>query len=134
MGIMNFVLGVGSQLGVLSQRFSEMIEKKAVDETYKAVIPILDLIDNALLPILICLLSAATIYGVVLGVNMARADSGEKREEAKKRLVNFLIGAVIIIILLIIVYVLAYYLPQIISAINNTVKDAPDITPGGTGN
>ena len=52
------------------------------------------------MPILIVVAAAGTIYAVVLGVNMARADSAEKREEAKKRVVNVLIGMVIIIALI----------------------------------
>jgi len=73
-------------------------------------------------PILIVLLSVATIYSVVLGVNMARADSGEKREEAKKRLINFLIGAVIIIVLIAIIYALAANLTSILGIANNSLE------------
>ena len=56
-----------------------------------------DAISNVLWPILIVVAAAGSIYAIVLGVNMARADSTEKREEAKKRVVNVLIGMAIII-------------------------------------
>ena len=122
MGVMSFVYGMGNMLGALAEKFSEAIEKDSSLEGYKALVPILNLIDSALVPILIVLLSVATIYSVVLGVNMARADSGEKREEAKKRLINFLIGAVIIIVLIAIIYAIAANLSDILQIANNSLE------------
>lgn len=63
-----------------------------------------DAINSVLWPILIVVAAAGTIYAVVLGVNMARADSTEKREEAKKRVINVLIGMVIIVALILLLY------------------------------
>lgn len=61
---------------------------------------ILNAIDVVLWPILIVVAAAGTIYAVVIGVTMAKADSTEKREEAKKRLVNVVIGIVVTIALI----------------------------------
>ena len=61
------------------------------------VYDIKDAINAVLWPILIVVAAAGTIYAIVLGVNMARADSTEKREEAKKRVINVLVGMVIIV-------------------------------------
>ncbi len=66
-------------------------------EKFSWIYQITDAMDMILWPLLIIVASAGSIYAVVLGVNMARADSTEKREEAKKRLVNVLIGIGIII-------------------------------------
>ena len=66
-------------------------------EKFSWIYQITDDMDMILWPLLIIVASAGSIYAVVLGVNMARADSTEKREEAKKRLVNVLIGIGIII-------------------------------------
>lgn len=57
-------------------------------------------IDTLLYPLLVVVGAAGTIYAVVLGVNMARADSTEKREEAKKRLINVIVGLAITIALI----------------------------------
>ena len=57
-------------------------------------------------PLLIVVAAAGTIYAVVLGVNMARADSTEKREEAKKRVINVIVGLLIIIALLLLFWLL----------------------------
>ena len=71
-----------------------------IDEKFQWVNQVSAAIRSVLMPILIVVAAAGTIYAVVLGVNMARADSAEKREEAKKRVVNVLIGMVIIIALI----------------------------------
>ena len=67
---------------------------------WKWVVDIVNAIDTLLYPLLIVVGAAGTIYAVVIGVNMARADSTEKREEAKKRLINVIVGIVIIIALI----------------------------------
>ena len=58
---------------------------------------IVNAIDILLYPLLIVVGAAGMIYAVVIGVQMARADSTEKREEAKKRLINVIVGLAIII-------------------------------------
>ena len=57
-------------------------------------------IKTVLWPMLIIVCAAGMIYAVILGVNMARADSTDKREEAKKRLINVLVGLAIIVALI----------------------------------
>lgn len=123
MGIMSFVLGVSNTLGRLADSFQQAIDEKDVSTSYQGIVPILNLMDSALIPILIVLVAAGTIYSVVLGVNMARADSSEKREEAKKRLINFLIGIVIVIVLIAIMYVLAAQLPNILAGVENVATE-----------
>ena len=61
---------------------------------------IVSAVDTLLYPLLIVVGAFGMIYAVVLGVNMARADSTEKREEAKKRLINVVVGLAIIIALI----------------------------------
>lgn len=61
---------------------------------------IVNAIDTLLWPLLIIVGAAGTIYAVIIGVNMARADSAEKREESKKRLINVIVGIAITIALI----------------------------------
>ena len=70
------------------------------DKTWDWVDTVFGTISDILWPVLIVVAAAGMIYAVVLGVNMARADSTEKREEAKKRLFNVFIGLAIIIALI----------------------------------
>lgn len=76
---------------------STYAETNGVDPKFTWIQEITQAIDTLLWPLLIVVAACGTIYAVVLGVNMARADSTEKREEAKKRLINLLIGIAITI-------------------------------------
>ena len=89
------------------------------DPTYGFLAPIVNFIESALLPIVVVLLAIAAIYAIILGVNMAKAESAEKREEAKKRIMNFIIGAAVIIVVLVIIYVLAANITDILDIPEN---------------
>lgn len=81
---------------------------------------ITDAISLILWPILIVVSAAGSIYAIVLGVNMARADSTEKREEAKKRLINVIVGIAIIIgLILFFQLLIEFILPQLLPQIAN---------------
>ena len=77
-----------------------LLEGLQLPEGWEWVEQIVNAIDTLLYPLLIVVGAAGTIYSVVLGVNMARADSTEKREEAKKRLINVIIGIAVTIALI----------------------------------
>ena len=64
--------------------------------------PILNILQALLVPLLIIVGTAGSIYAVILGVNFARAETADKREEAKKRMVNAIIGLVVMVFLLVI--------------------------------
>lgn len=61
---------------------------------------ILDFINSALPYIMIAVGTFGIIYAIILGVNMAKAEDATKREEAKKRIINFVIAIVITIALI----------------------------------
>lgn len=63
-------------------------------------------VDLVIWPLMILVGAAGSIYAVVLGVNMAKADSGEKREEAKKRLITAVVGLVIVVALILLMRLL----------------------------
>ena len=81
---------------------------------YAFLNPILTFIEDAMIPIIIILLAVGAIYAIILGVNMARAESAEKRDEAKKRILNFIIGIAVVVVLLVIIYVLAANIESIV--------------------
>ena len=91
-----------TKLGEIAQDF-----KDGAYPGYEFLGSILALIDSFMLPLMIVVLAAGTIYAVILGVNMARADSSEARDAAKKRLINCIVGFAIIIVLLAVIYALA---------------------------
>ncbi|MBE7082507.1 MAG: hypothetical protein E7378_02360 [Clostridiales bacterium] len=95
---------------------------------------IVDAINTVIWPILIVVAAAGTIYAIVLGVQMARADSTEKREEAKKRVIGVLIGMAIIIgLILLLKLFVDLILPQLIGGNNGEGIVNPDNIGGGSG-
>ena len=96
---------------LFAKAMSMMLEGEVASE-FEWVYQISDAISSALWPILIVVAAAGSIYAIVLGVNMARADSTEKREEAKKRVVNVLVGMVIIVGLILLLKLFLEVLPN----------------------
>ena len=80
--------------------------------------PVLKVMDQLLWPIIILLGTAGSIYAIVLGVEFSKAESADKREEAKKRMINAVIGLVITLILLILLKLLTNNASLIASWIN----------------
>lgn len=93
---------------------TDQLKEKLEASNYGFLVPILELVDGFMIPLMIVVLSAGTIYAVILGVNMARADSSETRDAAKKRLINCIVGFAIIIVLLAIIYALASRIDDIL--------------------
>lgn len=44
------------------------------------------------------------IYGIILGVRLAKAEDAEARKKCQKVLINFIIGAISVLVLLVILY------------------------------
>ena len=57
-------------------------------------------VEGVIAPILGVIASAGCVYAIVLGVQMARADTADKREEAKKRMIGIIIAIVVMIALI----------------------------------
>lgn len=91
---MNLIL---AKVSMFLAKVMPVVDWDNVNEDFQWVKDIVDVINAVLWPLLIIVAAAGTIYAVVLGVNMARADSTEKREESKKRVINVLVGMAIII-------------------------------------
>lgn len=60
--------------------------------------PIVNFLDDLIVPITIILAVAGAIWVIILGVQLARAESADKAQEAKKRLINVAVAIVAIII------------------------------------
>lgn len=73
---------------------------------YHWVYTVVNAIYTILGPILAIVAGAGMIWAIVLGINMARADSQDKRDEAKKRLVSLIVGIAILVVLIVFFYTL----------------------------
>lgn len=73
-----------------------------------------DALKTILVPILSVVAAAGAIYAVVIAIQMAKADSGEKREEAKKRLISVIVAVVVLAVLILFFLV---FMPMILKAV-----------------
>ena len=72
--------------------------------------PIAEFLDGAIIPVSIVVGALGAIWIIILGVNLARAESSDKAAEAKKRLINVIIALVSVILL---VFLLAFFVSKV---------------------
>ena len=74
---------------------------EVVNEAYKAFIDVV----NIVLPIILgVVLVFGLIYSIILGVNYARAEDSNARDEAKKRLIGAIVGIVVALVLMAVIW------------------------------
>lgn len=89
----------------------DTVEDNLDEKNFGWVKDVANVIDSLTWPLIILVSSAGAIYAIVLGVQMARADSTEKREAAKKRVINVLLGVAIAVGLTLLLKLLMTYIP-----------------------
>ena len=85
-------------------------------------------LDDALVPVIIVVGALGAIWIIILGVNLARAESSDKAAEAKKRLINVIIAILSVIIL---VFLLAFFInkaPTWFSSKDKNIFDGGSLT------
>ena len=106
---MQGLANIWALMGSASSQVSSGI--KWVDNILK---PVVELLETLLQPLLILVATAGIIYVVILGVNYARAETSDKKDEAKKRIINAVVGLVITIVLLFLLFILIKNIDTII--------------------
>ena len=69
-----------------------------------------DAVENILVPILVIACSVGMIWAIVIGIKMMKADSADKRNEAKAQLINIAISLVAIAVLIGLFYAIKTWL------------------------
>ena len=87
------------------------------------------LLDEFLVPFLIGIGILGGCYGLWLGINYARQE-GDAKGDARKRLVNFLIGFVSVIVLLVLLRIYSTNAEPLISWIEETLFDLKSVSSG----
>lgn len=77
---------------------------------YDWLLPIVKFLDGLLIPLTIIVAVAGAIWVIILGVQLARAESADKAQEAKKRLINV---AVAIVAAIIFIWLLTWFAANI---------------------
>ena len=74
---------------------------KVVNTAYESFIDVV----NIVLPIILgVVLVFGLIYSIILGVNYARAEDSNARDEAKKRLIGAIVGIVVALVLMAVIW------------------------------
>lgn len=81
--------------------------------------PVVNLLSILLEPLLILVATAGIIYVIILGVNYARAETSDKKDEAKKRIINAVVGLAITIVLLFLLYIVIENMGDIVQWIQS---------------
>lgn len=89
-----------------------LLETKTQDWAYR----IFDILEQFLVPVLIVLCGVGLIWAVVIGVQMMKADTAEKRKETKSRLIHIAITIVAVIALIAVFYLLKNWVPQLVDS------------------
>ena len=112
--------------------FSQLMVTKIPDEykDWQFLNPIIEVLGTVLVPILIIVGTAGMIYAIVLGVKLARAETTDARDEAKKRLINAVIALVVMIALILL---LQLFTDNIAKWIGGVAGDESGESGGGTG-
>ena len=101
---------------IMAPGLSNLLEREDYTGSLAFLNPLLDAIEDILGPVLVVVATVGSIYAVLLGVNLAKAETAEKREEAKKRLINAVIALVSMIALILLLRLFANnidtWLPQ----------------------
>ena len=84
--------------------------------------PIARFLDDALIPVIIVVGALGAIWIIILGVNLARAETADKATEAKKRLINVVIALVAVLIL---IFLLAFFINQAPTWFGSSSTDNP---------
>lgn len=63
-----------------------------------------DLVEGLVWPLITLVFTAGLIYVIILGVQYAKAETSDKKDEAKKRIINACVGVVIMVLLLALLY------------------------------
>lgn len=117
----------------LLNMFSQMMYKSIPeDNTWSFLNPVLEVLNTALIPILIFVGTAGMIYAIVLGVKLARAESADARDEAKKRLINAIIALVVMIALILLLQLFVDNIGNWIGDAVSTEKDPVDTSGNKT--
>ena len=95
--IFNYIAGleddVESQYSSGQVDMSESANNASSKQFWKELVTTLAKIADWLIPVMMIIIGmAGSIYAIVLGVNYAKAESDEKKSEAKKKFLNALLG------------------------------------------
>ena len=82
------------------------------------------IIDDIMWPAIAIILTLGLVYVIILGVNYAKAETSDKKEEAKKRIINAIVGVIIMLALIAILKVVLDNMPAIVSWVDQMAGES----------
>lgn len=82
---------------LLGGPFQNAINSVSFDGSYSFLKSIATFLDGLIVPLTLIIGVAGGIWVLVLGVNLARAETADKAQEAKKRLINVAVAMIAVI-------------------------------------
>jgi len=70
-------------------------------------------VNSLIVPIITLVATVGIVYAIVLGVNYAKAETSDAKEEAKKRIINVVVGMVLMIVLILLLWLFIKYAPDL---------------------
>ena len=117
---MNFLNMLGGIFNINSSDFGN----------FSWLYPIASFLEGLLVPVTIILAVAGGVWVIVLGVQLAKAESTDKAQESKKRLINV---AVAIVAVIVFIWVLSFFVSQVPNLFGSTASNPIGSAGGGAG-
>ncbi len=118
MSLMNLIMGFSKFLAEDAESTGTTGDVTTQD-WYKSIFePIIEVLNMMIVPLLILVGTAGSIYAIILGVKYSRAESSDAREEAKKRLINAVIGIIAMLALMALLALFVKYAPNIANLVS----------------
>ncbi len=100
--------------------FSTVISSNFSSGAMQWLKPIVEVLDDLIIPITIIVAIAGAIWVIILGVKLARAETADKAQEAKKALINV---AIAIVASLVVIWLLVWFASSLPSLTGSQVFD-----------
>ena len=112
LGFMNMLLAEGADAAKTGP-YANVVVPEGMGWLVNILATVYEVINAIIVPILIIVATAGIVYAIVLGVNYAKAETSDQKEEAKKRIINVVVGAVLMIVLMLALFLFIKYAPDI---------------------
>lgn len=96
---------MSAMIGFLGSGSSAPSDVSNVSWIQKTFAIVWTIIDQILWPAFAIIATLGIVYAIVLGVNYAKAETSDKKEEAKKRIINAVVGVIVMLALIVILKV-----------------------------
>ena len=104
------------KMGMLLDAAADTGKNDPAGVTNSVLKSVIGYVNSILAAIIGVAVAIATVYAIVVGVRMAKANNAEEREEAKKKVIYTVLGIAVAVALMLILVILKDKIPQWVGA------------------